>query len=84
MTVRATGKIVKAHGYEETGTDVNLAVDLVADAPGGSVDRALVIYNDSNPQRAVDRTTQSGVDVFVAVDVVGVTGFEPAISCSQI
>lgn len=66
VMVRATGKIMKARIYEEKGTDVNLAVDLVTDALGGSIDRALVICNDSDLQRAVDRTMQSGVDVFVA------------------
>lgn len=66
VMVRATGKIVKARVHEEKGTDVNLAVDLVANALIGSVDRALVICNDSDLQRAVDRTIQSGVDVFVA------------------
>jgi uncharacterized LabA/DUF88 family protein len=66
VMIRATGKIEKARVYEEKGTDVNLAVDLVADALGGAIDRALVICNDSDLQRAVDRAMQSGVDVFVA------------------
>ncbi|MCP4304780.1 MAG: NYN domain-containing protein [bacterium] len=66
VMVRQTGKIAKARLYEENGTDVNLAVDLVTEALSGTVDQALVICNDSDLQRAVDRAMESGVKVFVA------------------
>ncbi len=52
--------------WEEKGTDVNLAVDLTHDAAVGTIDVALLVSNDSDLQRAVDRARSHGVEVVAA------------------
>lgn len=51
---------------EEKGSDVNLAVQLVADALRGRMQAALVVSGDSDLQSAVDVARGEGVSVWVA------------------
>lgn len=60
-----SGGVADAIVYEEKGTDVNVAADLVEDACGG-LDTALIISNDSDLQRAVDIAVRHGTTVFIA------------------
>lgn len=65
VRLRANDKIRKAIVWEEKGTDVNLAADLVSDACDGLA-VALVLSNDSDLQRAVDIAVERGATVYVA------------------
>lgn len=49
-----SGSTIQVVKFEEKGSDVQLAVQLVKDAFTGAFDRALVISNDSDLQPAVD------------------------------
>lgn len=64
VRLKKSRKLAEAIVYEEKGTDVNLAADLVEDACAG-LRAALVISNDSDLQRAVDIAIRRGVTVFV-------------------
>jgi uncharacterized LabA/DUF88 family protein len=46
-------RAVKVFKTEEKGSDVNLAVDLLADGYNGRYERAVVISNDSDLARAI-------------------------------
>lgn len=65
VRLKGTGKVREAVVYEEKGTDVNLAAELVRDSCGG-LGVALVISNDSDLQRAVDIARENGTTVYVA------------------
>lgn len=65
VRLKKGGKLAQAIVYEEKGTDVNLAADLVEDSCSG-LQVALVISNDSDLQRAVDIALRRGVKVLVA------------------
>ncbi len=65
VRLKKSGALAQAIVYEEKGTDVNLAADLVEDSCNG-LEVALVISNDSDLQRAVDIAVRRGVNVFVA------------------
>lgn len=58
-----TAEVIKT---EEKGSDVNLAVHLVADAHRNFFDTALVVSNDSDIQPAVDLVRETGKKVIVA------------------
>jgi uncharacterized LabA/DUF88 family protein len=64
VRLKGSETLVDATVYEEKGTDVNLAADLVYDACQG-LDVALVISNDSDLQRAVDLARRAGTVVYV-------------------
>jgi len=64
VRLKRSEKVVDATVYEEKGTDVNLAADLVYDACQG-LTVALVISNDSDLQRAVDLARSAGTTVYV-------------------
>lgn len=64
MRLRDNGAIRKAIVWEEKGTDVNLAADLVRDACDG-LPVALVLSNDSDLQRAVDIAINRGTIVYI-------------------
>ncbi|CAN5785371.1 hypothetical protein BH20ACT4_BH20ACT4_05700 [soil metagenome] len=66
VRLTSSGSTAMAEVWEEKGTDVNLAVDLTHDAAAGSTDVALVVSNDSDLQRAVDRARSYGVEVVAA------------------
>jgi hypothetical protein len=56
---------VSADVTEEKGSDVNLGADLVWDACYGEMSCALVLSNDFDLQRPVDRAIEADVDVYV-------------------
>jgi hypothetical protein len=65
-TVRLTsGAFAKAIIYEEKGSDVNLGTDLSWDACNGEMEAALVISNDFDLQRPIERAMTSGVEVVI-------------------
>lgn len=66
VRLSGTEDFAKAELWEEKGTDVNLAVDLVADALRRDMDCALIVSNDFDLQRAVDIAVSEGVSVVVA------------------
>ena len=49
--------------YEEKGTDVNLAADLVHDAHKRDAEVALIVSNDSDLSRAIDHARSEGMTV---------------------
>lgn len=55
----------KVRKPEEKGSDVNLAVSLVADAFRDRFDLALIVSNDSDLQLAVDVVRETGRQVYV-------------------
>lgn len=60
----ASGKgLVSAVVTEEKGSDVNLATDLLWDALHQQMDVALVISNDFDLQRPIDRVITTGIEV---------------------
>ena len=56
---------VTADVVEEKGSDVNLGADLVWDACHGEMTCALVISNDFDLQRPINRALEAGVEVLV-------------------
>lgn len=64
VRLKGSANVVDATVYEEKGTDVNLAADLVYDACRG-LGVALVVSNDSDLQRAVDLARSAGTTVYV-------------------
>jgi hypothetical protein len=61
----STGGTALADLYEEKGSDVNLGTDLSWDAAQESMAAALVISNDFDLQRPIDRAVAAGIDVIV-------------------
>ncbi len=60
-----SGDLVKVRVTEEKGTDVNLGTDLVWDACHRAMDCALVLCNDYDLQRPIDKAMEAGVEVLV-------------------
>jgi uncharacterized LabA/DUF88 family protein len=54
---------VVVHTTEEKGSDVNLATDLVWDALTMEVEVALVVSNDFDLQRPIERVMSRGIEV---------------------
>jgi hypothetical protein len=61
----ASGQRVWGRVFEEKGSDVNLGTDLSWDAATRAIDVALVISNDLDLQRPIDRAMGAGVHVVV-------------------
>ena len=59
------GVRVRGETWEEKGSDVNIGVDLSWDAAMRNMDAALVMSNDSDLQRAIDRALEAGIEVIV-------------------
>lgn len=59
------GSWVTVDVSEEKGSDVNLGADLVWDACHQAMDAALVLSNDFDLQRPIDRAIEAGVRVLV-------------------
>ncbi len=64
--VRLTsGHTAQAEIIEEKGSDVNLGTDLSWDASTRAMDVALVISNDFDLQRPIDRAMAGGIEVII-------------------
>ena len=59
------GEWVRGRVWEEKGSDVNLGTDLSWDACSGSMQVALVLSNDLDLQRSIDRAKDAGIEVVV-------------------
>jgi uncharacterized LabA/DUF88 family protein len=57
--------IVRGISYEEKGTDVNLAVQLIIDLYENNFDVAMVISNDSDYLSALEKVRQKGKGLFI-------------------